>query len=73
MTVGELRELLHEYEEDMEVRLLMQPSWPFEYSIGEVFARDAIEPSEPDEPGQKKENCVFLTEGSQLCYGPRFE
>ena len=36
MTVGELMEILDAYVPHAEVRLSSQPSWPFEYSIGEV-------------------------------------
>ena len=36
MTVGELIENLQGFEEELEVRLAMQPSWPFEYSIGDI-------------------------------------
>lgn len=36
MTVGELIERLESFEDDLEVSLAMQPSWPFEYSIGDI-------------------------------------
>ena len=40
MTVGELIMELESYDENMEVRLAQQPSWAFEYSIGQVGASD---------------------------------
>lgn len=34
MTVRELIEALEQFDDDTEVRLAFQPSWPFEYSLG---------------------------------------
>ena len=34
MTVKELMELLEEQDPEAEVRLMEQPNWPFEYSLG---------------------------------------
>ena len=66
MTVIELKEALEGIPDDAEVRLAMQPSWPFEYSIGDVI------PVEPDEeaPADEEVKVVYLTEGSQLGYLP---
>ena len=36
MTVQELIEILEDFDGEAEVRLAQQPSWPFEYGIGEV-------------------------------------
>lgn len=36
MTVGELKELLEDFNEEAEVVLAVQPNWPFEHSIGNV-------------------------------------
>lgn len=52
MTVGELIELLGQFDQDSKVRFASQPSWPFEYSI-----KDAVEgewPMDDDEmaPGR---------------------
>lgn len=55
MTVGELIEMLQDFDEEAEVRLAEQPSWPFEYSIGGVIYDDAKE-------------VVMIAEGSQLGY-----
>mgnify|MGYP000974184265 CR=1 FL=1 len=38
MTIRDLVAVLEQYDEDTEVRLAMQPSWPFEYSIADVVA-----------------------------------
>jgi DNA-binding transcriptional MerR regulator len=37
MTVGELKQILEDLDDDVEVRIAQQPRWPFEYSIGEVI------------------------------------
>ncbi len=37
MTVAALRDLLENYSDDTEVRLMTQPSWPFEWSIAGVW------------------------------------
>lgn len=67
MTVIELKEALEGIPDDAEVRLAMQPSWPFEYSIGDVI------PIEPDEeaPADEEIQVVYLVEGSQLGYLPK--
>jgi hypothetical protein len=46
MTVAELIEKLQGFSPDDEVRLAQQPSWPFEYSIGEVVQ---VQTGMPDE------------------------
>ena len=40
MTVQELIERLSEYEPDTEVRLAIQPGWPFEHGVGEIGEND---------------------------------
>jgi len=72
MKVIELKEALEGIPDDAEVRLAMQPSWPFEYSIGDVIP---IEPDEEDfdedlEEDEQPIKVVYLTEGSQLGYLP---
>ena len=67
MTVGELKEMLEGLDDDMEVRLAMQPSWPFEYSIDSVEVIDNDPDGLDDEP---IEGIVYLVEGSQLGYLP---
>lgn len=48
--------------EDLEVRLAMQPSWPFEYSIRSVTCLE-------DSEGEGA-SVVYLSEGVQLGYLP---
>jgi hypothetical protein len=73
MTVGELKEYLENFDDEAEVRIMSQPSWPFEYSIDSVKSREDFEDIEnsEDEPQRKEKNIsdVFIIEGSQLCYG----
>jgi hypothetical protein len=79
MTVGDLIELLSEYDPDLEVRLIEQPSWPFEYSIAGVVSSDEIaehdkEPQEDRHPSTgitPKPTTVFIVEGRQLSYGSK--
>jgi len=63
MTVGDLIEELEGYPEDAEVRLAIQPSWPFEHSVSEVTH------SAP-EPDSEEGGVVYVGEGRQLGYLP---
>jgi hypothetical protein len=77
MKVIELKEALEGLPDEAEVRLAMQPSWPFEYSIGDVIPLEPIE-EELDEEEKRDDDpefddtikVVYLTEGSQLGYLP---
>ena len=64
MTVSELIEHLETHVENgdgnKDVRLAMQPNWPFEYSICEQSTWSA----------QATEEAVYLAEGTQLGYLP---
>lgn len=83
MTVGELIELLQQYDEDAEVKSMQQPSWPFEYSIAGVVSRDEFRGRDEDEDHDtkgyaeagteydEKPSDVFILEGTQLCYGSK--
>ena len=58
MTVGELRAELEQYDDNVNVRLAMQPAWPFEYSIGYDLAFD------------QENQILYIPEGQQLDYLP---
>ena len=88
MTVTELKEVMEEFEEngfgDSEVRLLIQPEWPFEYSIGKIgFKLTPTEDKEYDctdqdnygdvEQEEYDSSIVYICEKKQLCYGPKFD
>jgi hypothetical protein len=82
MTVGELKELLQDLDDEMEVRLAHQPSWPFEYSISgaevvdlnEPDPDDTVEPEDEEHPDDVEEpepnEILYLAEGTQLGYLP---
>ncbi len=55
MKIWELLEILEDMNEDTEIRLAMQPAWPFEYSIGNTVEFDGI---------------LYLAEDEQLRYLP---
>ena len=55
MKVGQLKELLEEFDEEQEIFLAEQPGYPFKYSIKGIWMND--------ETGE-----VFFVEGEQLDY-----
>lgn len=65
MTVGNLKELLEDLDDNMEIRFASQPSWPFEYSIEELVTAKIRN----DRTGEKEE-IAYLVEGQQLGYLP---
>lgn len=74
MTAGELIELLRELDPETEVRLMQQPSWPFEYSIGgELWQPDVDDFSadETFEPDDASGPVAYIVEGRQLGYGTK--
>jgi len=86
MTIQQLIETLEEIKErvseDAEVRFASQPSWPFEYSIRDVYAlnkdeRRALAYENGDYHGgfdeeeiEEQDDVVYLEEGCQLGYLP---
>jgi hypothetical protein len=75
MNVGELRELLEGLDDDVEIRLAQQPSWPFEYSIARIEVVDLGDADEDEADGRadaddSDEQIVYIAEGSQLGYLP---
>jgi hypothetical protein len=58
LTVGELIDLLSEFDPGRQVHLAVQPPWPFDHTLAAVAAGD-------DETG-----LVYLAEGTQLGYLP---
>jgi len=72
MTVGELIGELEQFDEDAEVRLAMQPSWPFEYSIGQVVSGADAHDDPDDEPDIERvmDGFVYIAEERQVRYLP---
>lgn len=72
MTIDDLREMIEGLDGDIEVRLAMQPRWPFEYSIDRAILKtEALESGDPDEDDESPDDddeVLYLTEGSQLGY-----
>lgn len=56
MTIGELKEMLEEMDDDKEIRFASQPSWPFEYFIMSNYGEN--------------DEAIYLAEGRQLGYLP---
>jgi hypothetical protein len=62
--ISQLEDIAEQHDDNVVVKLAMQPSWPFEYSIGDVV--------EVERTKQEKKNgepvVCFLGEGTQLGY-----
>lgn len=76
MKVRELLERLRDCSPDAEVRIMTQPSWPFENSIsGVVERREFSDPGAELAEHCTAEHCtlddVFILEGRQLRYGSK--
>jgi len=77
VTVGELRGLLADYDEDMEVRIASQPAWPFEHEVDQAVVAGVAEMYECDErtgnenvPVGEVTEIVYLVAGRQIGYLP---
>ena len=70
MKVGELIDRLSEYSADAEVRLMHQPRYPLESTLGGVVGESEIQEHEGGNLGDEPE-VVYLLEGRQLRYGRR--
>jgi hypothetical protein len=71
MSVRDLISALEDYDENAEVRIAIQPSWPLEYTLGDVVCSDSIgEAEEADETDEGQPVVVYLTEGTQIGYAP---
>ena len=67
MRVRDLMTLLGEMNPDAEVKLMVQPSWPFECSLKGVAVRHQFQ--EEGEVSNGEPDDVFLLQGNQLGYG----
>lgn len=67
MTVTELKELLEEYPDELEVRIALQPNYPLESNVAGVVALADLE-DEDDEPVDPDDDCLYILEGSQIGY-----
>jgi hypothetical protein len=64
--IEQLEELIDEVGEDAEIRLVIQPKYPLEYTIGGVCTSDDVAVGNGVTPPRKK--VVWLAEGDQLGY-----
>jgi len=72
MKVKELINRLEDLDPEMEVRIMHQQNWPFEYSIRGCTLRSEFEfPDEEEDSTEETADCVFIVEGTQLGYGNR--
>lgn len=72
MTIAELKELLEEYPDELEVRIAVQQHYPFESRVAGVIApvRDELDVEEGDLDATT-DDCVYILEGSQIGYARR--
>lgn len=70
MTKQELLELLDGLPDDTEIRLMTQPSWPFEFSIAGAALASELPDFKPKGRSDDEE-VLYLVEGRQLAYGTR--
>jgi len=80
MTVGELMTLLERFDDDTEVRIMNQPSWPFELTIAGICSSEWLDHSPGKNDGDfgkwrdddpDKPTVLYIVEGSQICYGSK--
>ena len=76
LTIKELKDIIDDIpEEDLDkpVYLLMQPNWPFDYSISQAdFIPEREWRDDEDGPSEGRPG-LYLTKGSQLCYAGSVE
>lgn len=68
MTKAELIDLLDEFPDDTDVRLMTQQSYPFENALLGIWAG---EDDEGRDRSRAKRPVVYLVEGDQLGYGTK--
>ena len=68
-----LEDIVNEVGDEAEVRLVTQPSWPFEHQLLGVTTGAQINSSDEreDDDDVESDNIVYLVEGTQLCYGSK--
>lgn len=75
MKVRELIEALEDCDQDAEVLIAEQPTYPFENSVVGIAVREEVlrlSNEEPEELGEGVHgNDVFIVEGQQLRYGSK--
>jgi len=68
MNVGELKELIEEVGDDLEVRIIIQPNYPLEYGVSDVkFYEHKIDKNMIE---QDTNPVLYILEGDQIGYAP---
>ena len=80
MTVGEMKRLLETLDDDLEVRLAHQPSWPLQYTVADVVEAPAFDEDEIEDEIVETADAVktpedaprfaYVIEGSQVYDDP---
>jgi hypothetical protein len=77
VTVGDLMDVLSQYDKRSDIRIMSQPNYPFEYDVEGIWQNenddtdDAFvisDDGDEDNPGPKP---VFIVEGHQRGYGTK--
>lgn len=72
MTVQELRDLLEGMDDDLEVRMAIQPSYPLEFGVQGVALHSEFRRAEDDDDDPDDfEECVYIVQGEHIGYGHR--
>lgn len=78
MNVGELKRLLENLDDEMEVRIAHQPSWPLQYTVSDlvecaVFDEEDLEDDEENDTvvvPEGSERIAYIVESSQVYDDP---
>ena len=76
MNIRDLKNIIEDLDDDMEVRFASQPSWPFEYSIYDAYVIDLNVEYDPEDDeyleneDDEPKDILYLVEGSQIGYLP---
>lgn len=57
MTIGDLREIIQDIDDDVVIKIAEQPSWPFQYSVADIVF-------------DEETNYLWIVEGNQEKYLP---
>lgn len=74
MTVGELKDLLEDMDDDVEVRLMTQENYPFENAVQGCCLRSEMHGEDEEEEAESvesQEEILYIVEGRQIGYGSK--
>lgn len=67
-TVGELIQILEDYDEDLKVRVAFQPGWPLRARIENVVGSDEVRTADEEDP-DPEENFLWIAVDQVSGYG----